>query len=56
MNLDREAEAAYREAVRLEPDDPAVRTSLGVLLSAMGRNKEASAQFGQARRLTRAGF
>jgi tetratricopeptide (TPR) repeat protein len=35
------AEAAYREALRLEPRHPAARNALGVLLSTQGRHEEA---------------
>src|SRR5262249_19658895 len=46
-----EAEAAYREALRLRPDDPEAHYNLGAALSRQGRDKEAQAAYREALRL-----
>jgi tetratricopeptide (TPR) repeat protein len=42
------AEAHYRDAVRLAPDDPVPHFNLGVLLEELGRRDEAAHAYGQA--------
>ena len=42
------AEAHYRDAVRLAPDDPVPHFNLGVLLEELGRREEAAHAYGQA--------
>lgn len=42
------AEAQYRDAVRLGPDDPVPHFNLGVLLEEQGRRDEAAHAYGQA--------
>ena len=42
------AEAHYRDAVRLAPDDPVPHFNLGTLLEEMGRREEAVLAYGQA--------
>jgi len=42
------AEAQYRDAVRLAPDDPVPHFNIGVLLEEQGRREEAAHAYGQA--------
>jgi serine/threonine-protein kinase len=46
-----EAEAAYRQAIRLKPDYAEAHYNLGVILNGQGRHKEAEAAYRQAIRL-----
>jgi tetratricopeptide (TPR) repeat protein len=47
----KEAEAAYREAIRVKPDDPEAHNNLGAALRDQGKFKEAEAASRQAIRL-----
>jgi Tfp pilus assembly protein PilF len=47
----REAEAEYREALRLKPDYPIAHNDLGTVLAEQGRPREAEAEFREAVRL-----
>jgi Flp pilus assembly protein TadD len=47
----KEAEAAYREAIRLRPDDPKAHNNLGNALYYQGRHKEAEAAYREAIRV-----
>jgi Flp pilus assembly protein TadD len=47
----REAETAYREAIRLDPGLAMAHNNLGVVLKVLKRKREADAAFGEAARL-----
>jgi Flp pilus assembly protein TadD len=47
----KEAEAAFREAIRLQPDSPRVNYGLGIALYSQGRYKEAESAFRKTIRL-----
>jgi tetratricopeptide (TPR) repeat protein len=51
QNRPQEAEAAYREAIRLNPQSVAVRSKMGILLAEQGRPQEAEKTFREAIRL-----